>query len=222
MRLEAIDLKKSYFQGDHEVPVLAGINLDIAPGTMMSLTGASGVGKSTLLHVLGTLDAPTSGKVLWDGTEVFAKNSSEIARFRNDYIGFVFQFHHLLPEFSALENVKIPLRIRRESDSLATKRAREMLEIVGLSHRLEHKPGELSGGEQQRVALARALVTKPKLLLADEPTGNLDELTGDGIMELMLRLNREQQVTVLLVTHNTRLAQKAQMKLVLTKEGILY
>lgn len=220
MQIETIDLKKSYSHGDHEVSVLRGINLMLPKASLVSLTGSSGVGKSTLLHVLGTLDAPTSGKVLWNGVDVFSHRSSEIAAFRNQNIGFVFQFHHLLPEFSAIENVKIPLRIRREDETLATSKARAMLEVVGLAHRLDHKPGELSGGEQQRVALARALVTKPQMLLADEPTGNLDETTSDAIMDLILELNHTQKITVLLVTHNTRLAQKAHTKLVLTREGI--
>lgn len=222
MQIEVSALTKSYFRGNVEIPVLSGIDLSLAAGDMVSLTGASGVGKSTLLHVLGTLDAPTGGKVLWNGDDVFAsKNPAEIARFRNTFIGFVFQFHHLLPEFSALENVKIPLLIRREADARASEKARALLETVGLSHRLHHKPGELSGGEQQRVALARALVTEPKLLLADEPTGNLDEATSAGIMDLILRLNEERGLSVLLVTHNTRLAERASRRLVLTKSGLI-
>lgn len=220
MRIEVINLSKSYPHGDHEVSVLRDINLDLKEASLASLTGASGVGKSTLLHLLGTLDTPTSGRVLWNGDDIFAKSSADTAGFRNQNIGFVFQFHHLLPEFSAIENVKIPLRIRREDDGLSTQKAQAMLDRVGLSHRLDHKPGELSGGEQQRVALARALVTEPKLLLADEPTGNLDEKTSDGIMDLIYSINQEHKITVLLVTHNTRLAQRAQRKLVLSKEGI--
>lgn len=220
MRIEAIGLNKSYSQGSHEVKVLTGINLMLASGTMTSLTGASGVGKSTLLHILGTLDTPSSGTVQWDGVDIFARRSHEISAFRNQNIGFVFQFHHLLPEFSALENVKIPLKIRREDEGVSTQKAVAMLKTVGLADRLLHKPGELSGGEQQRVALARALITEPKILLADEPTGNLDENTSDGIMDLILELNKDKKVTVLLVTHNTRLADRAHRKLVLTKNGI--
>jgi len=220
MHIKATGLKKSYFQGANEVKVLHGIDCELLPGSMTSLTGASGVGKSTLLHVLGTLDTPTEGSILWNDVDVLSGRSFEISAFRNQNIGFVFQFHHLLPEFTAIENVKIPLKIRRVEDGEATRRAEAMLNMVGLSHRIQHKPGELSGGEQQRVALARALITEPQLLLADEPTGNLDERTSDDIMNLMLKLNREQKVTVLLVTHNTRLAEKADYRLVLTKEGI--
>jgi lipoprotein-releasing system ATP-binding protein len=220
MRIEAVGLKKSYMQGTHEVKVLHGFDLEIASGSMASLTGASGVGKSTLLHILGTLDTPTEGKILWNREDVLSRRSYEVSGFRNQNIGFVFQFHHLLPEFTALENVKIPLKIRRDDEYLATQKAEAILASVGLSHRMSHKPGELSGGEQQRVALARALVTEPQLLLADEPTGNLDEATSDGIMDLILKLNREKKVTVLLVTHNTRLADKADQRLVLTREGI--
>lgn len=220
MRIETRGLQKNYLQEGHRIEVLRGLDFEIAAGSFCSLTGTSGVGKSTLLHLLGTLDTPTDGTVLWNGVDVFKMRSHEIAKFRNDNIGFVFQFHHLLPEFSALENVKIPLKIRREGGLSAENKAQKILEMVGLSNRVLHKPGELSGGEQQRVALARALVTEPQLLLADEPTGNLDEATSDSIMRLMLDLNREKKVTVLLVTHNTRLADKANRKLVLTKEGM--
>ncbi len=220
MKIEVTNLKKSYFQKHHEVPVLHGLNLTLPDGSLTSLTGASGVGKSTLLHILGTLDTPTAGQVLWNGVDIFAKRSYEISQFRNANIGFVFQFHHLLPEFSALENVRIALKIRREDDAVATQKSQSILELVGLAHRTHHRPGELSGGEQQRVALARALVTEPSLLLADEPTGNLDESTSDAIMQLILDLNAHKKVTVLLVTHNSRLADRATHKLVLTKEGI--
>lgn len=220
MRIEAKGLKKSYFQGSHEVKVLHGIDFELPAGSMTSLTGASGVGKSTLLHVLGTLDTPTEGTILWNGSDILKGRSFEVSAFRNKNIGFVFQFHHLLPEFTAIENVKIPLKIRREDDRAATTKAQNILEMVGLGHRMLHKPGELSGGEQQRVALARSLITEPQLLLADEPTGNLDEQTSDSIMDMMLKLNREKKVTVLLVTHNTRLAEKADRRLVLTREGI--
>jgi lipoprotein-releasing system ATP-binding protein len=220
MKIQATALQKTYYLNEQEVPVLRGIDLTIESGEFISLTGASGVGKSTLLHILGTLDSPTSGQVLLDGSDVFAQKPADIARFRNDKIGFVFQFHHLLPEFSALENVMVPLLIRRQTDAIAAKAAREWLDVVGLSHRVGHKPGELSGGEQQRVALARALVSNPNLLLADEPTGNLDENTGAGIIELMKKLNRERGITVLVVTHNPRLANEAPRRLVLQKNGI--
>ncbi len=220
MKIEVSALQKSYFLREQQVPVLLGINLEIFSGEFVSLTGSSGVGKSTLLHILGTLDTPTSGQVRLGGVNVFEKKAADIAQFRNRNIGFVFQFHHLLPEFSALENVKIPLLIRREKEDSAHKKAQEMLDLVGLSHRFSHKPGELSGGEQQRVALARALVTSPQLLLADEPTGNLDEETGARIIELMQKINQQEKVTVIVVTHNLRLAKQAQKQLVLTRDGI--
>lgn len=220
MKIEVSALQKSYFLREQQVPVLLSFNMEIASGEFVSLTGSSGVGKSTLLHILGTLDKPTSGQVLLGGINVFASQAVDIAQFRNRNIGFVFQFHHLLPEFSALDNVKIPLLIRREKEAGAHKKALEMLDKVGLSHRFSHKPGELSGGEQQRVALARALVTSPQLLLADEPTGNLDEETGARIIELMQQINLQEKVTVIFVTHNLRLAKQAQKQLVLSKDGI--
>lgn len=213
MKIEIINLKKSYFLEGHEVPVLHGLDLVIESGEFTSLTGPSGVGKSTLLHILGTLDSPSSGTVRLNGVDVFSQTPAQIADFRNQQIGFVFQFHHLLPEFTALENVEMPLLVRRCSEKQANAEAKIWLERVGLSHRMMHKPGELSGGEQQRVALARALVTKPSLLLADEPTGNLDEETGSGIIELMRSLNMERGLTVLVVTHNQRLAASAPRQL---------
>ncbi len=203
MKLEVLGLKKSYFLDKREVPVLKGLDLEVGSGEMWTITGPSGVGKSTLLHILGTLDTPTSGNVLLDGQDVFGLTPSQIARFRNEQIGFVFQFHHLLPELTALENVQMPLMIRGSKNS--SSEAKRWLERVGLGDRLEHKPGELSGGQQQRVALARALVTGPQLLLADEPTGNLDEETGMAIVELMRELNQELGMTVVMVTHNPRI-----------------
>lgn len=203
MKIQVQSLFKSYFLESKEIAVLRGLDLTIESGSMLSITGPSGVGKSTLLHILGTLDTPTSGKILLDGQNIFSKSAIEIAEFRNRQIGFVFQFHHLLPEFMALENVSMPLLMR--GDKRAHTEAKKWLERVGLSERLYHKPGELSGGEQQRVALARALVTQPNLLLADEPTGNLDEATGLEIIELIRELNKELGMTVLLVTHNPRL-----------------
>ncbi len=220
MKIEVSGLQKSYFLREQRVPVLLGLDFKILSGEFVSLTGSSGVGKSTLLHILGTLDTPTSGTVSLDNINVFEKDPASIAQFRNQNIGFVFQFHHLLPEFSAVENVEIPLLIRREKKEIAQQKALKMLHKVGLAHRFNHKPGELSGGEQQRVALARALVTSPKLLLADEPTGNLDEETGARIIELMQQLNTDEKVTVIVVTHNLRLAKQAQRQLVLNDDGI--
>ena len=220
MYINVSNLKKSFYLDKVQVPVLNKIDLTVNSGELISITGASGVGKSTLLHILGTLDTPSEGEVKLNNIDIFKKNSTEIAQFRNKNIGFVFQFHHLLPEFSALENVKIPLLIRREKDSVATKSAKEWLNTVGLSHRLNHKPGELSGGEQQRVALARALVASPQLLLADEPTGNLDEVTGQNIVDVLVKVNKERKITIVLVTHNLSLAKMTNKQLVLTRTGL--
>ncbi|MFH1807235.1 MAG: ABC transporter ATP-binding protein [Pseudomonadota bacterium] len=213
-------LHKSYDIDGRTISVLRGFDLDIRQGDMMSLTGPSGVGKSTFLHVLGTLDEPTSGQVSFDGIQVFSLEPPEIASFRNRQVGFVFQFHHLLSEFSGLENVMMPALAQRWSRQRATDAAREVLDLVGLGHRVRHRPGELSGGEQQRVALARALVLQPALLLADEPTGNLDEHTSDEIHELLFRINQERQVTAVVVTHNTRLAAQMPRKLVMNEGKI--
>jgi len=208
-------LQKTYELDGAPIPVLKGFDLRIGSSDLVSLTGASGVGKSTFLHVLGTLDQPTSGTIRYDGLDVFAQPGWQIADFRNRRIGFVFQFHHLLPEFTALENVMLPALAQRRARGHATAMARDVLDLVGLSHRVQHKPGELSGGEQQRVALARALVLGPGLLLADEPTGNLDEKTSDEIHELLFRINRERGVAAVVVTHNTRLAARMPRKLVM-------
>ena len=178
----------------------------LEPGDMIAIVGASGVGKSTFLQLLGTLDLPTSGSIKFDGEELTTMSASRLAEFRNRRIGFVFQFHHLLPEFTALENVMMPALIQRIATEHARKLARDILGRVGLAHRLTHRPGELSGGEQQRVALARAMVLEPSLLLADEPTGNLDRSTGEAIHQLFLDLNRERGSTLLVVTHNPDLA----------------
>ena len=200
------DLTKIFVHGGRRLEVLRGIDLEVRPGERVSVVGASGVGKSTLLHVLGTLDIPTRGQILFDGREITRLNASQLAEFRNREIGFVFQFHHLLPEFTALENAMMPALIQRVPRVEAERRARAILDRVGLAERLTHRPGELSGGEQQRVALARALIMNPKLLLADEPTGNLDSKTGEGIHQLFLELNRERGMTMLVVTHNPELA----------------
>jgi lipoprotein-releasing system ATP-binding protein len=188
--------------------VLKGISLRVAAGETIALVGASGAGKSTLLHVIGTLDRPTSGRVLYGNDDVLQMGDKELARFRNRSIGFVFQFHHLLPEFSALENTMMPLLISGMKKDEAEKDAVGLLAEVGLSHRLTHKPGELSGGEQQRVAIARALVMSPRLLLADEPTGNLDMKSSDEIHDILAGINREKGITLIIVTHNERLAAR--------------
>lgn len=204
--LSVSQLCKRYTMGSATVEVLQGISLEIAAGTTTALVGASGAGKSTLLHILGALDRPSSGSVRYRNDELFSRSDQELADFRNRSIGFVFQFHHLLPEFTALENVMMPALIARQSRRTAQERAVQLLEQVGLSHRLTHRPGELSGGEQQRVAIARALVLGPELLLADEPTGNLDMKTSESIHELLSRLQQETGITLVIVTHNERLA----------------
>jgi lipoprotein-releasing system ATP-binding protein len=204
--LRTEELAKTYLMADRRLEVLRGIDLEIAKGELVALTGPSGAGKSTFLHLLGTLDVPTQGRILYDGEDVFERGEEELAAFRNDTVGFVFQSHHLLPEFTALENAMMPALIRRVTRAEARRRAMEMLERVGLGDRLSHRPGELSGGEQQRVALARALCLSPRLLLADEPTGNLDPQTADGIHALLIDLNRTLSITAVVVTHNERLA----------------
>jgi lipoprotein-releasing system ATP-binding protein len=199
-------LTKSFGNGSKRVDVLKEINLDISKGERAAIVGASGVGKTTLLHILGTLDRPTSGKVFYERKDIFKLNEKELALFRNRGIGFVFQFHHLLPEFTALENTMMPCLIQGMTKQEASLKAEEILTLVGLKERLSHKPGELSGGEQQRVAVARALVLEPKVLLADEPTGNLDTKTGESVFQLLLELNRTKGVTLIIVTHNLTLA----------------
>ena len=199
-------LRKTYLLGDKRLEVLRGIDLRIDSGEILALTGPSGAGKSTFLHLLGTLDVPTAGRILFEGRDVFARSEDELARFRNETVGFVFQSHHLLPEFTAVENAMMPGLIRRLPRAEARRRSAEMLRLVGLGERLEHRPGELSGGEQQRVALARALSLQPRLLLADEPTGNLDPQTAEGIHQLLVDLNRRLGITAVVVTHNERLA----------------
>jgi len=218
--VEARQVHKSYWLGEKEIHVLRGASFSLEGGEMASLVGPSGVGKSTFLHVIGTLDPPTGGEVLFDGRDAFAMTEEELAAFRNHSIGFVFQFHYLLPEFTALQNASMPGMINRLSREQAEAQAKEMLEIVGLGHRLDHKPGELSGGEQQRVALARALVLKPRLLLADEPTGNLDEATGEGIHQLLVELNHRLGIAAIVVTHNPRLAERMPRRLRLA-EGLV-
>jgi lipoprotein-releasing system ATP-binding protein len=206
-------LAKTYLMADRRLEVLRGVDLEIDQGEIVALTGPSGAGKSTFLHLLGTLDVPTRGRIRFDGEDVFERGEEQLASFRNETIGFVFQSHHLLPEFTALENAMMPALIRREGRGEARRRAAAMLERVGLGDRLEHRPGELSGGEQQRVALARALSLSPRLLLADEPTGNLDPQTAAGIHDLLVDLNRTLGITAVVVTHNERLADALPRRL---------
>jgi lipoprotein-releasing system ATP-binding protein len=220
-RIEVKQLSKAYIHSGQPLPVLWDVELSLAPGDMVAVVGASGVGKSTFLQILGTLDLPTSGSIRFDGEELTTMSSARLAEFRNRRIGFVFQFHHLLPEFSALENVMMPALIQRVPMPLARARARNILGRVGLSHRLTHRPSELSGGEQQRVALARAMVLEPSLLLADEPTGNLDRSTGEAIHQLFLELNRERGSTLLVVTHNPDLASLMPRRLRMVDGGRL-
>ncbi len=207
--LRASDVHKVYRMGDNQVHVLRGINLKVRAGQILGIIGPSGAGKSTLLHILGTLDRPTHGSIEIDSTDVSALNDAQLAGFRNRSIGFVFQFHQLLPEFTALENVMMPARIGGQPPEALEERAAGLLAEVGLSHRLDHRPGELSGGEMQRVAVARALMNDPKILLADEPSGNLDQANSRALHELLWALSRRDQRTLIIVTHNKELAKDA-------------
>ncbi len=209
-------LRKSFQTGDGQIEVLRGLDFEIQPGECVAIVGSSGVGKSTLLHILGALDHPTSGSVEFRGTDLFGKSSDDLARFRSDCLGFIFQFHHLLPEFNALENVMMPGLIANEPPEPLRERAIGLLEEVGLGHRVEHPVGKLSGGERQRVAVARAVVRKPALLLADEPTGNLDPKTGEQILELLLDLNSTHQSGLVVVTHSPAIATRLGRKLILS------
>jgi len=204
--LEATGVHKAYSVGTSRLPVLKGLDVSIEKGEMVAVVGASGVGKSTMLHVLGGLDPADAGVVRVGETEITALSDADVVAFRNAHVGFVFQFHHLLPEFTALENAEMPMRIARRPSSERRARARELLARVGLAERLDHRPGMLSGGEQQRVAIARALVMDPHILLADEPTGDLDEHTADSLHALLREMHKERGLTSLIATHNPRLA----------------
>ena len=206
--IRIVDLHKSYYDGEAELPVLQGLNLEVNMSELLAVIGASGVGKSTLLHIIGTLDHPTTGKVLYDDQDIFTLPDTELARFRNQEIGFVFQFHHLLPEFTALENVAMGALITTTNNKAVYEEAEALLEYVGLSERGSHYPSQLSGGERQRVAIARALINKPKVVLADEPTGNLDRRSSAAILELLWDLNAKSGQTFVIVTHNRELARQ--------------
>lgn len=210
-------ISKTFKDGEKDVDVLHAVDFELNKGEQVAILGSSGSGKSTLLHILGALDQPSSGDVVVNGQSIFALSSQEQARFRNQTMGFVYQFHHLLPEFTATENVAMPLLIAGESPKLAAEKANQLLERVGLSHRSEHKPATLSGGERQRVAIARALVNQPQIVLADEPTGNLDKATGENIAALLAELRESLDTAFIVVTHDNALAAQFDRTLVLSQ-----
>jgi len=207
--VKMVDLHKRFTLEKREIPVLNGVEIEIQKGELLCIVGASGAGKSTLLHILGGLDHPSSGKVLFDGEDIFRFSEPQMAQFRNKKIGFVFQFHHLLPEFTALENTMMPAWIQGNNNKQIEEEAKQILKEVGLETRIFHRPGELSGGEQQRVAMARALILNPQLVLADEPTGNLDTQTSKSVFSLLRRIQHEKGITLVMVTHNESLAKQA-------------
>ncbi|MBL0711320.1 MAG: lipoprotein-releasing ABC transporter ATP-binding protein LolD [Colwellia sp.] len=211
--LQCKELSKSYFQGNIETPILDKLELSVEKGELLAIVGSSGCGKSTFLHLAGALDLPSSGEVFINGTNILTLSDKQRATFRNQHIGFIYQFHHLMMEFTALENVAMPLMIRGDSSKQAMKAANEVLTQVGLAHRSHHRPGELSGGERQRIAIARALVTKPALILADEPTGNLDTDTAEQIYQLIRQLNKMVHTSFVIVTHDITLAMRMDRQL---------
>jgi lipoprotein-releasing system ATP-binding protein len=215
------NLRKTFIKDGQRIEVIKGLDFEIAEAESLAVAGVSGAGKSTLIHIIGTLDHPTSGNVLFDGIDVFTWPEKKLSDFRNRKIGFVFQFHNLLPEFTALENTMMPALIQRMPRGEAKRRAETILEDVGLGDRITHKPGELSGGEQQRVALARALILDPEILLADEPTGNLDTETGKKIEDMLIALNRTKRITLIVVTHNPSLADRMSQYIGL-RDGRIY
>ena len=218
--LECRNIHKHYHDGDRRLDILNGVDLEVRAGEILAISGSSGAGKSTLLHLMGTLDDPNAGDILFGGIALSAMAKSEVNRIRNEEIGFVFQFYHLLPEFTALENVMMPALAQGKRKKSCMERAEYLIEKVGLTDRMTHKPGQLSGGEQQRVAIARALFNEPGVILSDEPTGNLDESTGNSIVELLLNLNKEEGMTLVMVTHDEQLAQRAD-RWVQMHEGIV-
>ncbi len=203
----AKNIRKNFHQGKKELPVLKGIDLQVQRGEALCILGSSGAGKSTLLHILGTLDTPSSGQVYFQGENLFLKTDDELASFRNKHLGFIFQFHHLLSEFTALENIMMPARIAGLSKAECQDRAKELIELMGLTDRSAHYPTEMSGGEKQRIAIARALMQSPDILLADEPTGNLDTANGNKIKDLFLDLQRRLNLTIIVITHDQNLAR---------------
>ncbi len=219
--LEVRDLHKTYLDTGVEIHVLRGLDLDLAEGERIAIVGESGVGKSTLLHILGTLDKPTSGRILYRGQELPRNDEDALSEFRNRDVGFVFQFHYLLPDFNALENVMLPALVQGWERERAREAALRLLEKVGLKERIEHRPGKLSGGEQQRVAVARAVILSPQLVLADEPTGDLDTHTGEGIQDLLFNLNEEAGIALVVATHNRAFAEKIGRQMEL-REGKLH